>query len=117
LEAFKVYQYYEARFQIEFIFRDANQYTGCQSRNKESLHFHFNTSFVALNLVKIQELLEAKSNEEKHAFSMASYKARHYNENLIGRFFPRLGFGLTSIKLIPIYQEMINYGAICSRRV
>ena len=120
LETFKVYQYYKARFQIEFIFRDANQHTGlgeCQSRNKESLHFHFNASLVALNLVKIQERLEAKSNEEKHAFSMASYKARYYNENLIGRFFPRLGFNLTSIKSMPIYQEMINYGAIRSRGV
>jgi hypothetical protein len=120
LETLKVYQYYKARYQIEFIFRDANQHTGlgaCQSRNKESLHFHFNASFVALNLVKIQELCEADFNEKNHAFSMASHKARYYNENLIGRFFPMLGFDLTSIKSMPIYQEMINYGAICSRRV
>ena len=40
LDAFKIFCYYKARFQIEFIFRDAKQYTGlgdCQSRNKGNI--------------------------------------------------------------------------------
>ena len=35
--------YYKARFQIEFVFRDAKQYTGlldCQSCKKEAIHTH-----------------------------------------------------------------------------
>jgi hypothetical protein len=115
LHAFKIYRYYKARFQIEFIFRDANQFTGlgdCQSRNKESLHFHFNASFTALNLVKIQEQLEWSNHKDDKPFSMASHKTRFHNESLIGIFFSMLGYNLTLIKSTPSYHEMLNYGTI-----
>jgi IS4 transposase len=39
-----IYRYYKARFQIEFLFRDAKQYTGlnhCQARSENKLNFHF----------------------------------------------------------------------------
>jgi len=117
LDAFKIYLYYKARFQIEFLFRDANQFTGlgdCQSRNKESLHFHFNASFTALNLIKVQDQLEHKDQEIGRPFSMASYKARYHNESMIGIFFSMLGFDQTSFKLLPIYQKILNYGVIFS---
>ncbi len=45
LAGFSIYFFYKARFQIEFLFRDAKQYTGltnCQSRNENKLHYHFN---------------------------------------------------------------------------
>lgn len=116
--AIKIYRYYKARFQIEFLFRDAKQFTGlgdCQSRNKESLHYHFNASFSALNSVKIQEQLDLENHENKEPFSMASHKARNHNKSMIERFFSKLGFDLTSIKSSPIYQEMLNYGTISFR--
>ena len=115
LDAFKIFRYYKARFQIEFVFRDAKQYVGlgdCQSRNKESLHFHFNVSFAALNLVKIQDQLERAEDEKNDPFSMASYKARYHNESLIDRFFSKLAPGLTLEKSAPIFQEVLNYGTI-----
>lgn len=118
LHAFKIYRYYKARFQIEFIFRDANQFTGlcdCQSRGKESLHFHFNASFTALNLVKIQEQLERSNHKDDKPFSMASHKARFHNESLIGRFFSMLDYDLSLIKSTPLYHEMLNYGTIFFR--
>ena len=40
LDAESIYRYYKARFQIEFLFRDAKQFTGlndCQARRQESL--------------------------------------------------------------------------------
>jgi len=40
LSALDIYRFYSARFQIEFIFRDARQFTGladCQSRNPQAL--------------------------------------------------------------------------------
>ncbi|MBK6609430.1 MAG: transposase [Sphingobacteriales bacterium] len=40
----KILQYYQLRFQIEFLFRDAKQHLGlqdCQARSKEALDFHF----------------------------------------------------------------------------
>ena len=47
LEATEIVRYYRSRFQIEFLFRDARQYTGlgdCQSPKKEALTFHFNAN-------------------------------------------------------------------------
>ena len=54
-----IYQLYTLRFQIEFLFRDAKQFTGladCQARNSVKLEFHFNASFTALNLAKLEAL-------------------------------------------------------------
>ena len=115
LPALKIFSYYKARFQIEFIFRDAKQHVGlgdCQSRNKESLYYHFNASFAALNLVKIQEQLDSLKLTQNKSFSMASYKVRYHNETMIDRFFSKLAPGLTLIKSSPIFQEALNYGAI-----
>ena len=58
LPALDIFNYYKARFQIEFIFRDAKQFTGltdCQARNKEALNFHFNISLSVLNVIKKQD--------------------------------------------------------------
>ncbi|MBE9103059.1 hypothetical protein [Vacuolonema iberomarrocanum] len=56
LIALDIYQFYKARFQIEFIFRDARQFTGladCQSRHSQALDMHVNASLTALNLAKV----------------------------------------------------------------
>lgn len=55
LDAELIVQYYKARFQIEFIFRDAKQFTGlcdAQTRHPDKLDFHFNAALTALNLAK-----------------------------------------------------------------
>ncbi len=42
-----VLRIYQARFQLEFLFRDGKQHAGlteCQARNKEALDFHFNAA-------------------------------------------------------------------------
>ncbi|MBN3883449.1 MAG: transposase [Nostoc sp. JL34] len=52
----EIYHFYKLRFQIEFIFRDAKQFTGlsdCQARDVKKLDFHFNASFTALNIAKL----------------------------------------------------------------
>ncbi|WP_083580161.1 MULTISPECIES: transposase [Planktothrix] len=57
LNAEQIFEYYQARFQIEFIFRDAKQFTGlsdCQSPHPQRLANHFNASLTALNLAKYQ---------------------------------------------------------------
>ncbi|WP_333272166.1 transposase [Microcoleus sp. herbarium19] len=51
----QIVEYYQARFQIEFIFLDDKQFTGlsdCQARHLPRLNFHFNASLIALNLAK-----------------------------------------------------------------
>ena len=57
LDGREVMRLYRARFQIEFLFRDAKQFTGlseCQSRDKQALHFHFNAALSTLNLARIE---------------------------------------------------------------
>jgi hypothetical protein len=49
-------RYYKARFQIEFLFRDAKQFTGLndhQVRDQKKLDFHLNLSLTALNLLPV----------------------------------------------------------------
>jgi hypothetical protein len=49
----QILTYYQLRFQIEFIFRDAKQFTGLthyQAQSDEKLDFHFNLSLAALNV-------------------------------------------------------------------
>jgi len=51
----KIVQYNRSRFQIEFLYRDAKQFTGlnsCQARSQNKLDFHFNASLTAVNLAK-----------------------------------------------------------------
>ena len=111
LEAEKVYHYYKARFQIEFIFRDTKQFTGlsdCQARSKERIHFHINASFSALNVAKI----EAQKFGSSESFSMASLKAVYFNEHLLSRFISMLDLDLTSIKIYPHFKKLRTYGSI-----
>ncbi len=56
LTATLVFKYYRSRFNIEFIYRDAKQYTGlchCQGRSKDKLDFHWNAALTTVNLTKI----------------------------------------------------------------
>ena len=63
---------YKLRFQIEFLFRDAKQFTGltdCQARDEKAISFHFNTSLSAVNLAKL-DLLAQHDPEEDFVFSL-----------------------------------------------
>jgi hypothetical protein len=76
----KVVRYYRSRFQIEFLYRDAKQFTGltsCQARSEDKLDFHFNAALTAVNLAK-HDWLSCKSNIGK-PFSMADYKTLYNN--------------------------------------
>jgi IS4 transposase len=100
LPATAICRYYKARFQIEFLFRDAKQYTGlldCQARCEQSLHFHFNASMTALNLLKIYDRQLAESSEGK-VISILSWKIQKFNEHFIERIFSMLELDLTLIK-------------------
>lgn len=103
--------FYRARFQIEFLFRDAKGSMGlnhCQSRQSKAIDFHWNASLCALNLAKWQE--ERCTNEKR--FSVASCKQRNTNERLLEVFSTRLGLDLNAVKCHPAYQNLCNYGVI-----
>jgi IS4 transposase len=110
----KILKFYKLRFQIEFLFRDAKQFTGlsdCQSRNELSLNFHFNTSFMALNLAKREARLQ-QSDPESFVFSMNNVKRRALNDHLLETFIDQLDLSPTLIKSHPNYQNLRNYGVI-----
>jgi IS4 transposase len=114
LDAAEIYRYYKARFQIEFLFRDAKQFTGlsdCQARSKDPLHFHFNASMTTLNLIKMQDRL-ASENSKGQVISVLSWKIRKFNEHLLERFSSMSGVDLSIIKSKPQYEEFLNYGVV-----
>lgn len=56
MSARDIVEYYRTRFQIEFCFRDAKQFTGlshCQARDLRKLDFAFNASLTSANIAKI----------------------------------------------------------------
>jgi DDE superfamily endonuclease len=116
LDGRKLVEYYGARFQIEFLFRDSKQFTGlteCQARNESTLDFHFNASLATLNLVRAEELC-AQPSHEPQVFSMASWKQRQFNERLLDVFIEKLALDQTWVKNQPCYDELRAYGAIAA---
>lgn len=108
-----ILRYYRARFQIEFVFRDSKEFAGlcdCQARTKEKLHWHFNISLAALNFAKVQDQLGKKS--ARSVFSMASWKARYFNEKFMNLIFSTFGLELNKLKNLPVFEELINLGVI-----
>ncbi|MBO1348614.1 MAG: transposase [Hormoscilla sp. GUM202] len=111
-----LYQYYSARFQIEFIFRDGRQFTGladCQARSPEALDSHVNASLTALNLAKTA-LQQSQPATDQLSFSIASYKRLALNEHLLNLFISMFDLEPTLIKSHPNYQNLLAYGAIAS---
>ena len=115
LETIKIFQFYVARFQIEFIFRDAKNFTGltdCQSRDAQRLHYHFNASLTALNVAKLQDEELQKKKKTRHAFSMTNWSRVYHVEIVINRFITMFGFDPTFIKLHPNFDNMLAFGNV-----
>ena len=115
LDAFKIYQFYTARFQIEFLFRDAKGFTGladCQSRDSRRINYHLNVSFVALNLSRLQDAEFQKSKQISQPFSMANIARKYHVESVINHIFCMLDFDLTLIKSHPNFQKALAFGNI-----
>ena len=94
LDTQTLYRGYKARFQIEFLFRDAKQFTSlsaCQARSQAKLHVHFNASMSALTLGKLEALQQ--SGNAQAGFSMASLKRRAFNQHLLERLSRHLAQG------------------------
>lgn len=111
----KIVRYYQSRFQIEFLYRDAKQFTGltnCQGRSKNKLDFHFNASLTAINLAK-QDWLSTKGKEDK-PFSMSNYKTMYNNTLMLERFMCMFAINPNTPKNQKIFKELLNYGTIAA---
>jgi hypothetical protein len=109
-----IYRYYKARFQIEFIFRDAKQFTGlghAQARGQNRLDFHFNACLAALNLAKVDAYLSF-GYDLATPFSMATQKMVYFNEHLLQKVFSILDLDLSVINCHPDFVALRTYGAI-----
>jgi hypothetical protein len=113
LEPQRLSHYYKARFQVEFLFRDAKQFTGlsaCQARSKAKLDFHFNASLSVVTFAKLEA--RRQNGPSDQAFSMASLKRRAFNQHLVDRLCEHLAKGQSLEKSSPAYQTLCNYGII-----
>jgi len=116
LSATDIFRYYKARFQIEFIFRDAKQFAGfsdCQARDKKALHFHFNASVATVNVARIMAQQDHRA-EDKFVFSMASLKQRFFNEHLLNLFIDKLALDQSAVKNHPQFEYLKSYAAIAA---
>ncbi|MCK9641472.1 MAG: transposase [Prolixibacteraceae bacterium] len=111
----KIVRYYQARFQIEFLYRDAKQHTGltnCQARGKNKLDFHFNAALTAVNLAK-HDWLTTRENKDK-PFSMSDYKTQYNNTLMLERFMCMFAINPNTPKNQKIFKELLIYGRIAA---
>lgn len=116
LSAWYIVKYYKLRFQIEFIYRDANQFTGlenCQARSEEKLNFHFNASLTTVSIAKSAHWLSIPI-EKRESFSMADVKTIYHNQLLLERFFDVFDIDPNTHKNNPKVKELYYFGSIAA---
>lgn len=112
LDGYLIYQYYKSRFQIEFLYRDAKQYTGlnhCQARDEIKLHFHFNASLTTVSLAKAIHYLSVPR-EQRSSFSMEDVKTLYANKIMAQRIFSNLDLDVNCKKIRTIYMDALFFG-------
>lgn len=114
LDGYWVFRYYKARFQIEFLFRDAKQHVGltqCQARSKNKLNFHFNASLTSVSIAKAAHYLSEKP-EERNSFSLADIKTSYFNEHMMNLFLSNFEINPELTKNKSIILKLLNFGRI-----
>ena len=115
LNAKLIYQYYRIRFQIEFLFRDAKQFTGlnhCQARSENKIHFHTNAALTAIGVAKIAHYFGDK--HKQTPFSIADIKTSYFNELMLNLFFSNLKIQPELIKNKTVINKLLNFGTIAA---
>lgn len=116
LSALEIIAYYQARFELEFVFRDAKQFTGlqdCQSRSSAALDFHWNAAFLTVNVTRAQQLSTsspAQYLQDSFVFSMEDEKRRAFNQLLARQIIDSLPSDLTFHYCLPFIQSALNLG-------
>jgi len=109
LDPKSILKYYQLRFQVEFLFRDAKQFAGlthCQARDKDKHNFHFNASLAAINVVQVQQILDPSIN------SMNSFVRRAYNLKFVEWLFEQLSSEAKFELNHPAVRNAILFGAV-----
>ena len=112
LDARLITKYYQSRFQIEFLFRDAKQFMGlndCQARDENKLDFHFNATLSAVNIAR-----EAMSQKEIYNKSMNNFMRQHYNQKLVENIYTQLSQNAEFDLINPVWDEAILWGNLAT---
>lgn len=109
MDALEILDCYQSRFQIEFLYRDAKQYTGLndsQARSENKLNFQFNAALTTINIAKVEHWL-SQPKEVRKPFSMANIKTMNHNRLLLQRFIDVFGVNAYSAKNRNHVNELI----------
>ena len=117
LEAQELVLYYKRGFQIEFLFRDAKQFSGlthAQVRDKKKLDFHFNCSFAVVNMGRIIAKKSKKPDDDKSFtdFSFNNAKRLGYNDLLLNKFISNLGLNPKLPEIQNALKKTIEFGVM-----
>ena len=107
LSARDIFDIYRTRFRLEFVFRDAKQFTGlthCQARNKEALAFAFNASLSSVNVAR------AFAGEQGLNLSLGSTKTLLHNAAMVDRFIAMSGMRPNLRLNNTDFKELLFYG-------
>lgn len=107
ISARDIFDIYRTRFQLEFVFRDAKQFTGlthCQARNKEALSFAFNASLTSVNLAR------AFARQHGMDLSVGSTKTLLHNAAMVDRFIAMSGKSSNMRLNNTNFKELLFYG-------
>ncbi len=102
---------YHARFQIEFLYRDAKQATGlthCQARSLNKLNAHFNFSLTAVNIAKVVHWRNSRN--KQIPFSIKETKILLHNQMMVNLFITKFGINPNSKKNHKLVKELLLYG-------
>ena len=111
-----VLRIYQARFQLEFLFRDGKQHAGlteCQARNKEALDFHFNAALATVSAARAAAVA-AHTGDDPFVFSLATQKQIAFNEHFMAEISAKFGYDLSCWKNHSAYEELRTYGALAT---
>jgi len=114
--AYEILTYYRARYQMEYIFRDAKQHVGlehCQSRSPQKLHFHFNASMTAVSVAK-GIARNGHQKDKRMPISVSDIKMELQNRNMVNRIFSIYGFDHKLIKIKQGYRKLLCFGKIAA---
>lgn len=114
LDGISIYKFYKGRFQIEFLFRDAKQFTGlthCQARSESKLYFHFNMALTTTGLAKAAHYLEK---DKDKPFSLADIKTSYFNELMLDLFLSNFQINTELKKNKQAIKSILEFGKIAA---
>lgn len=107
MSATDIVETYRVRFQIEFLLRDAKQFTGlthCQSRKKASIGFAFNMSLTAINVAR------AFARDNDLDLSVANVKTLVHNAMMMRRILSMSGIPRKRLLNSNDFKDLLYYG-------